>query len=56
MARAIGTIQDLIIEHREIEGKSKMDRMCWRQLSDGNTGGGLVCIQGLVGRVFPLAA
>ncbi len=50
----IGTIQNLIIEHREVKGKFKIDRMCWRQLSDDNTEGGLVHIQRLVGQVFPL--
>jgi hypothetical protein len=56
MACAIGTIQNLIIEDREVEGKSKTARVCWRQFSDSNIGGGLVSIEGLVGRVFPLAA
>jgi hypothetical protein len=37
MARAIGTFQNLIIEYREVEGKSKV---CWRQFSDSNIGGG----------------
>jgi hypothetical protein len=45
-----------IIEYREVEGKSKTARVCWRQFSDSNIGGGLVSIEGLVGRVFPLVA
>jgi hypothetical protein len=56
MARAIGTIQNLIIKYREIEGEPKTDRVCWGQFGDGNIGGGLVSIEGLVGRVFLLAA
>ncbi len=41
MACAIRTIQSLIIEYREVEGKSKTDRVCWRQFSDSNIGGGV---------------
>jgi hypothetical protein len=53
---AIGAIQNIIIEDREVEGKSKTARVCWRQFSESNIGGGLVSVEGLVGRVFPLAA
>jgi hypothetical protein len=56
MAWVIGTVQNLIIEYREVESKSKMDRMCWGQLGNGNIEGGLVNIKGLVGRVFSLVA
>ena len=43
MACAIRTIQSLIIEYREVEGKSKTDRVCLRPFSDSNIGGG-VCL------------
>ena len=56
MACATGTIQNLIIEYREVEGKSKTDRVCWGKFSDSNIRGGLVGIEGLVGRIFPLVA
>jgi hypothetical protein len=56
VTRAVGTVQDLIVEDGEIESKTKADRMCWRKLSDGDIRGSLVCFERLVRRVFPLIA
>lgn len=44
------------LEHGEVEGKTQADGVGRGQLGDGNVRGGLVGLEGLVGRVLALVA
>jgi hypothetical protein len=56
MACLIGRVQDLIVEHGEVEGEAKANWVCWCKVSLSNFGGVLVSLEGLVGRLLPLVA
>ena len=56
MASLIGSVQDLVVEDGEVEGKTQADGVGRRQLSLGNLGGSLVGLQGLVGGVLATVA
>ena len=56
MASLVRRVQDLIIEDREVEGKSQADRVGRGQLRLRNLGSRLVCLQRLVGRILALVA
>jgi hypothetical protein len=36
MARAIGRVEYLVVEHGEVEGQTQSDRVCGWEFSDGN--------------------
>ncbi len=48
LARLIRRIEDLVVEDREVQGKTETDGVCWCELSAGDLGGSLVCLEGLV--------
>lgn len=52
MASLIGGVQDLVVEDREVQGKTQADRMRGGQLSLGDFGSSLVCLKRLVGRLL----
>lgn len=54
MASLIGRVQDFVIEHGEVQGKTKTDWMSWGEVSLGNFGRILVSFQGFVGRLLAL--
>ena len=56
MACLIRRVQDLIVEHREIEGKTKADWVCWCKVGLSNFGSVLVSLEGLVGGLLSLVA
>lgn len=56
MASLVGSVQDLIVEHGEVEGKTKTDGVSGRKLGLGNLGGSLVGVEGLVGGILALVA
>lgn len=56
VAGTVGRVEDLAVEHGKFKHKTKIDRVGWRELSDGNVGGGLVSLEGLVSRAFPFVA
>lgn len=54
MARLVGRIENLVVEHREVESQSQTDRMGRGKLRLRHLGGRLVSLEGLVGRVLAL--
>jgi hypothetical protein len=56
VARLVGCVQDLVVEHGEVEGQAETDGVSGRKLSLGDLGGSLVGLQRLVGRVLALVA
>ena len=56
MACLIGRVQDLIVEHREVESKTKADWVCWSKVGLGNFSGVFVSLEGLVGGLLSLVA
>lgn len=56
MAGLIGGTEDLVVEDREVEGKSKANRMSGSKISSSDLGGRLVSFQRLVGRILALVA
>ncbi len=54
VASTVGAVQDLVVEDREVEGKTKTDGVGGGKLGDGNVGSGLVSLERLVGRVLAL--
>ena len=56
VARAVGRVQDLVVEDREVEGQAEADRVRGRQLRDGDVRGSLVGLERLVGGVLALVA
>jgi hypothetical protein len=38
VAGAVGRVQDLVVEHREVQGKTETDGVSGRELSLGNVG------------------
>lgn len=56
MAGLIGGTEDLIVEDREVEGKSEADRMGRSKIGRSDLGGRLVSFQRLIGRILALVA
>ena len=56
MAGLVGSIENLVVEDGEVQGKTQADGVSGRQLGLGNLGRSLVGLQGLVGRVLALVA
>jgi len=56
MASLVGSIEDLVVEDREVEGKTQTDGVGGRQLGLGNLGGSLVGLERLVGRILATVA
>jgi len=56
VASLVGSVQNLIVEHREVEGETKADGVSRRQLGLCNLGGGLVGFKRLIGRILALVA
>lgn len=56
MASLVGSIEDLVVEDREVEGKTQADGVGGRQLGLGNLGGSLVGLERLVGRILATVA
>jgi hypothetical protein len=40
----VKNVQNLVVEHQEVQSETKMDRVCWRKLSDSHIRGALVRI------------
>jgi hypothetical protein len=56
LAGLVGGVQDLVVEDREVQGETETDRVGRGELSGGDLGGGLVSLEGLVGRGLALVA
>lgn len=56
VAGLVRSIEDLVVEDREVEGKAEADGVSGGELSLGDLGGGLVGLEGLIGRVLALVA
>jgi hypothetical protein len=56
MACLIGRVQNLIIEHGEVECKTKTNWVCWRKISLSNLGSILVGLERLSGGFLALLA
>jgi hypothetical protein len=54
MACLIWRVQDLIVEHGEVESKAETDWVRWRKISLGNFGGILVRFERLIGGFLSL--
>ena len=54
VASLIWGVQDLIVEDREVEGKTKTDWVGWCEIGLGDFGSILVSLQRLVGRLLAL--
>jgi len=56
MASLVWCVKDLVVEDREVEGKTKSDWMCWGEVCLSNFGSGLVSLKGLVSGCLALVA
>ena len=56
VASLIRRVQDLVVEDREVEGKTQADRVGRGQLSLSDLSGSLVGLKGLIGRVLATVA
>lgn len=56
VARTVGRVEDLVVEHREVEGQTETNGVSGRKLGLGNVGGSLVGVVGLVGSLLLLVA
>lgn len=54
VASAVGRVQDLVVEDREVKGKTKADGVGRGELGDGNVRSSLVSLERLVGGVLAL--
>lgn len=52
VASKVGSVQNLVVKDREVEGQSKTDGVSRGQVGLGNVGGVLVGLEGLVGRLL----
>lgn len=52
----LGRVEDLVVEHREVEGKPQPDGVSGSQIHVGNLGGGLVGLERLLGSLLPVRA
>jgi hypothetical protein len=56
VAGLVGGVQDLVVEHREVQCKTKADGVRRRKLGLSNLGSSLVGLEGLVGGVLAAVA
>lgn len=56
MASLVRGVEDLIVEHGEVQGETQADGVGGGKVGLGNLGGGLVGLEGLVGRVLAAVA
>ena len=56
VASLVGSVEDLVVEDGEVEGKTEADGVGRGELSLSDLGGGLVCLERLVGRLLALIA
>jgi hypothetical protein len=56
LAGLVRRVQDLVVEDREVQGKSKTDWVGRRKLGAGDLSSSLVCLEGLVGGRVALVA
>ena len=56
VASLVGSVEDLVVEDGEVEGKTQADGVGGGELGLGNLGGSLVGLEGLVGRVLAAVA
>ena len=56
MTGLIGRIENLVVEDREVEGKTKTDRVRRSKVGLGNFGGSLVGLERFIGRGLALIA
>ena len=56
MASLIGGVENLIVEHGEVERETEPDWMRGGKVRNGNFAGRLVSLQGLVRRFFALVS
>lgn len=54
MASLVRRVEDLVVEDREIEGKTKSDGVSRSKIGLSDFGGSLVSLQGLIGRFLSL--
>lgn len=52
VASLVGSIEDLVVEDREVESQPETNGVRGRKLRLRNLGGGLVGVEGLVGRIL----
>ena len=52
MASLVRGVQNLVVEHGEVQGETQADRVGGRQVSLSNLGGSLVSLERLVGGVL----
>ena len=56
VARLVWGVEDFIVEHGEVEGKTKANWVSWGKVGLSNLGSVLVGFEGLVGRLLSLVA
>lgn len=56
MASLVGRVEDLVVEDREVQGEAETDWVCGGKVGLSNLGGGLVCLERLVGRGLALVS
>jgi hypothetical protein len=56
VASLVRSVEDLVVEDREVEGETQADGVRGRQLGLGNLGGSLVRLERLVGGVLAAVA
>ena len=56
LASLVWGVEDLVVEHREVEGKTKTDGMRGSEIGGRNLSGSLVGLKRLVGRSLALIA
>lgn len=56
VASLVGSIEDLVVEDREVEGQAETDGVGGGELRLGNLGGSLVGVKRLVGRILARVA
>jgi hypothetical protein len=54
VASLVGRVEDLVVEDREVEGKTKSDWMSRGEVGLSDLSGGLVCFKRLVGGLLSL--
>jgi len=52
MASLIRGVEDLVVEDREVKGKTQTDRVSRRQVGLGDLGSGLVCLERFISRLL----
>jgi hypothetical protein len=56
VAGLVGSVQDLVVEDGEVQGKTQADGVCGGELGLSDLGSSLVGLKGLVSRVLALVA